>query len=399
MKINKERMENAYRIVMIIIITALVTFSVTSVVLYRTGRIQYIPVSKSDTTGLGSLLSSFKQLLDNKFLYSMDDTEMTEAAIKAYISAAGDEYTVYYTPKEMEDFQTYTNGNYVGIGIYMVADTENNEIIVSSPIKNSPAYLAGIKSGDIISKVDGKTYEASQINEMANSIKGTVGTTVELEILRGNEILKFTIERENVELYPVEGKILENDIGYIELATFDEESSKRFKEAFIDLQKNGIKSLIIDLRDNGGGIVDEAMKIADYILDKDSEMLITRDKSNNEEITKSENEPIINIPIIVLTNNNTASASEMLAGALKDYKKAIVVGKTTYGKGVIQELYSLKDGSGLKITTKEYYTPNRNKIQKIGIEPNYDVDSIENNTIDEQLEKAINLLLNRSQNL
>ena len=399
MKINKERMENAYRIVMIIIITALVTFSVTSVVLYRTGRIQYIPVSKSDTTGLGSLLSSFKQLLDNKFLYSMNDTEMTEAAIKAYISAAGDEYTVYYTPKEMEDFQTYTNGNYVGIGIYMVADTENNEIIVSSPIKNSPAYLAGIKSGDIISKVDGKTYEASQINEMANSIKGTVGTTVELEILRGNEILKFTIERENVELYPVEGKILENDIGYIELATFDEESSKRFKEAFIDLQKNGIKSLIIDLRDNGGGIVDEAMKIADYILDKDSEMLITRDKSNNEEITKSENEPIINIPIIVLTNNNTASASEMLAGALKDYKKAIVVGKTTYGKGVIQELYSLKDGSGLKITTKEYYTPNRNKIQKIGIEPNYDVDSIENNTIDEQLEKAINLLLNRSQNL
>ncbi len=392
MKINREKLENVYRIIMSMIITALVTFSVTSVVLYRTGRIQYIAVSKSDTTGLGSVLSSFKQLLINKYLYDFEEEKMTEAAIKAYISAVGDEYTVYYTPEEMKEFQTYTNGNYVGIGIYMSADTESNKIVVASPIKNSPADLAGIKTGDIILKVDGKTYEASQINEMANNIKGKEGTTVELEILRNDEILKYSVERRSINLYPIEGKVINENIGYILLNSFDEECSERFKEVYEELKQKGIKSLIIDLRDNGGGMVDEAMKIADFILDKDSEMLITRDKDGNEEITKSKNNPIISIPIAILTNENTASASEMLVGALKDYKKAIIVGKTTYGKGVIQELYSLKDGSGLKVTTKEYYTPNRDKIQKVGIIPNYDVDYKNENNTDKQLQKAIEVL-------
>lgn len=392
MKISKEKFENAYRLIMTAIITALVTFSVTSIVLYRTGKIQYIAVTKSDTTGIGTLLSSFKQLLNNKYLYDMDENKMAEEAIKAYVGAVGDEYTVYYTPEEMKTFQTYTNGKYVGIGIYMTAIMEDNTIVVTSPIKNSPAEIAGIKTGDIIVKVDGKTYDASQINEMANSIKGEKGTKVDIEIIRNGEVLNFTIERKNVELYPVEGKILENNIGYIQLYTFDEGCAERFKDAYTDLKKKEIRSLIIDLRDNGGGIVDEAMKIADYILPKDSETIITRDKNNNEEITKSNNNPIVDIPIILLVNNNTASASEMLAGALKDYKKAVLVGKTTFGKGVIQELYSLKDGSGLKITTKEYYTPNRDKIHKVGIIPNYDIDYTGENNIDEQLQKAIELL-------
>ena len=392
MKINKEKFENVYRIIMAMIITALVTFSVTSVVLYRTGRIEYIAVSKADTTGLGSLLSSFKQLLNNKYLYEFEEEKMTEAAIKAYISAVGDEYTVYYTPEEMKDFQTYTNGSYIGVGLYMSADTENNKIVVVSPIKNSPADLVGIKSGDIIVKVDGKSYDAAEISDMANNIKGKEETTVTIEILRGTETLNFTIERKRINLYLVEGKVLNENIGYILLNSFDEECAERFKIAYEELKQKEIKSLIIDLRDNGGGIVDEAMKIADYILDKDSEMLITRDKNGNEEITKAKNNPIIDTPIVMLVNENTASASEMLAGALKDYKKAIIVGKTTYGKGVIQELYSLKDGSGLKITTKEYYTPNRNKIQKVGITPNYEIDYKGENNTDEQLQKAIEVL-------
>ena len=156
-----------------------------------------------------------------------------------------------------------------------------------------------------------------------------------------------------------------------------------------------ITSLIIDLRDNGGGIVNEATDIANYILDKDSEIIITVDKNGKEEITKSKDNPIINIPIVILVNENTASASEILTGALQDNEKAIVIGNNTYGKGVIQELYSLKDGSGLKVTTSEYYTPNRNKINKIGITPDYEIDLIKENDTDEQLQKAIEILNER----
>lgn len=393
MQINKEKLENLYRIVMAMIISALVTFSVTSVILYKTGGIQYIAVTKSDTTGLGTLLSSFKLLLNEKYLYDMDETKMTEAAIKAYIDAVGDEYTVYYTPEEMETMKTYTTGNYLGIGIYIYSDMENNKIIVSAPMKGGPADKAGIKPGDVITKVDGKTYNASEITDMTNYMKnGKEGSTLEIEIIRNNETYNFTVERKIVNLYPIEGIVLENNIGYIPLYSFDENCAEKFKNAYNDLKEKGIKSLIIDLRDNGGGIVDETMKIADYILDKDSEMLITVDKNNNEEITKAKNNPIINMPIVVLVNENTASASEMLTGALKDYKKAIIIGKTTYGKGVIQELFSLKDGSGIKITTSEYYTPNRDRINKTGVIPDYEVDYTGEGILDEQLKKAIEIL-------
>ncbi len=392
MQISKESFSKIYRTIMIIIITAVVTFCVTTILLYGTGRIQYISVSKGDTTGLGAVLTSFKELLNDRYLYDMDEEAMAESAIKAYVAAAGDEYTEYYTPEEMESFTMYTTGNYVGIGIYMTADLENNTITVSLPIKNGPAEKAGIKTGDIISKVDGVSYDASQLSEMADTIKGEEGTEVELELIRDGETLCYTITRANVEMYPIEGTVLEDNIGYIELESFDEGSAEQFKEAFEDIETQGITSLIIDLRYNGGGIVDEALEIADYILDKDSSILITVDKNGDEEVEKASSNPIINMPIVVLVNGDTASASEILAGALQDYKKAIIVGETTYGKGVIQELYTLSDGSGLKITIKEYYTPNRNKINKVGIIPTYEIENDETTNKDEQLQKAIDLL-------
>lgn len=392
MKINKEKLSKVYRIAMLIILTAMVTFSITSILLYRNGRIQYIPISKGDTTGLGATLTSFKSLLEQKYLYDMNENEMIEAAIKAYVGAAGDEYTEYFTKEEMESFTTYTTGNYVGIGIYMEADVENNKIRIVSPIKNSPAEQAGIKSGDIISKVNGVSYDAEQLTKMSMEIKGKEGTTVELEIIRGEEKINFVIERKNVELYPIEGEVLENNIGYILVPSFDEGCSEQFKTAYEKLKKQGIKSLIIDLRDNGGGIVDEALEIADYIIEKDKTVLITVDKNQTEEKEVTKINPIIDVPVILLVNNGTASASEILAGALQDYKKAEIVGDNTYGKGVIQELYTLSDGSGLKITIKEYYTPNRNKINKVGIKPNHHVEELENTVEDEQLQKAIELL-------
>lgn len=392
MQINKEKLSQVYKTIMLVVITAVVTFSVTSILLYKSGGIKYIPVTKGDTTGLGATLTSFKELLNKKYLYELNESEMIESAIKGYINAVGDEYTEYFTPEEMETFTTYTTGNYVGIGIYMEADTKENVIRVTSTIKNGSAEKAGLQAKDIISKVNGESYEASELSKMAANIKGEEGTTVELEIIRDGKTINYSLVRASIELYPIEGKVLEENIGYIELATFDEDCAKRFKSAYEDLKSKNVKSLIIDLRNNGGGIVDEALQIADYILDKDSTILITVDKNKTEELETSKNDPIIDIPVILLVNNETASASEILAGALQDHKKAQIVGEKTYGKGVIQELYTLNDGSGLKITIKEYFTPNKNKINKEGIKPNHDILDNAETEMDEQLQKAIELL-------
>ena len=284
----------------------------------------------------------------------------------------------------------------MGIGIYMTADQKLDKVKVLSPIKESPAEKAGIEPGDIIVSVNGKTYKASEMSTMANDIKGEEGTEVEITILRGTETKEFKVKREKIKVNPVEGKVLSNNVGYIKFTSFDETTAEDFKARYEELKKSNIKSLIIDLRNNGGGLVDQALKIADYMTEKDSVLLYEVDKNGKEEVKKSENAPIITEPIVILTNENTASASEILAGALKDLGRAKIVGTKTYGKGVIQQILSIKDGSGIKLTVEEYQTPNRNKINKIGIEPDETVelpDDVENvlnvpENKDTQLQKA-----------
>ena len=215
-------------------------------------------------------------------------------------------------------------------------------------------------------------------------------------INRGTETKEFKVKREKIKVNPVEGKVLANNVGYIKFTSFDETTAEDFKARYEELKKSNIKSLIIDLRNNGGGLVDQALKIADYMTEKDSVLLYEVDKNGKEEVKKSENAPIITEPIVILTNENTASASEILAGALKDLGRAKIVGTKTYGKGVIQQILSIKDGSGIKLTVEEYQTPNRNKINKIGIEPDETVelpDDVENvlnvpENKDTQLQKA-----------
>ena len=238
----------------------------------------------------------------------------------------------------MEDYLSDTMGNFVGIGIYMVKNTEKGKIQVLAPIKGSPAEKAGIQAGDLILTVDGVEYTADDMTIASNKIKGEEGTTVTIEVLRGTETKKYELKREKVKVNQVEGKVLSNNIGYINFTSFDETTADDFKAKFEEINKQGIKSLIIDLRNNGGGIVDQALQIADYVADKDSVLLYEVDKNNKETVKKAKTDPIINMPIIILTNENTASASEILAGALKDLGKAKTVGTKTYGKGVIQQI-------------------------------------------------------------
>lgn len=402
---EEKRGYKVFKIIMLIILVAFVTFIITSVGTYqflkdndKLGKT--LVVTSSDNGEIASELSKYKMLIDKYFLGEVDEEKLKEGAIKGYIEGLDDQYTEYISKEEMKDYLEETTGNFVGIGIYMVKDTDSNKVMVLSPIKGSPAEKAGILPGDLIISVDGVQYSADEMSVAANKIKGEEGSTVKLELLRGTETLNFELVRENIKVNPVEGKVLQNNIGYIKFSSFDEETSKEFKTKYEELKSQGIKSLIIDLRNNGGGIVSEALNIADYILEKDKVMLYEVDKNNNEKIEKSKEDPIINMPIVILTNSNTASSSEILAGALKDHEKAKIVGTKTYGKGVIQQLMTLQDGSGLKITSEEYLTPNKTKINKIGIEPDEKVELPEEFknklTIEEkddtQLQKAIEML-------
>ena len=400
---EKNNTQKVYKIIMLVLIVIIVTSLITAFLTY-----QYLTSSNgigigktnSSLSGLEYTLSQFRSELERKYIGEINDEDLIEGAIKGYVAGLGDPYTVYYTKEEMDDIMQETNGNYVGIGIYMTLDTEKNAILVLSPIENSPAEEAGLMPGDIITKVDGVSYTGDQLDEASNKIKGKEGTKVTLEILRGEETKTFEIERRTVLISHITTKVLENNIGYIAISDFEGGCAEEFREKYEELEKQGITKLIIDIRDNGGGIVDEALEIAEMITDKGSTLLITTDKNEKEDITKSTSDPIINMPIVLLTNEYSASASEILAAALKENGKATLVGTTTYGKGIIQELHQLSDGSGLKITTNEYFTPNHNAIHEIGIEPDIEVELSDEAKAqlelpeedDTQLQKAIEVL-------
>ena len=393
-----------YKVIMLIVLAVFITFIVTTIAMYQfftsdSFGTKYSLISNSDEKEIVNKLEKYKKIIGKYYLGEVNEEALKEGAIKGYIEGLGDPYTEYISKEEMEEYMEDTTGNYVGIGVYMVKDTNTNQIMVLSPIKNSPAQKAGILPGDYIVAVNGESCTADDFSVISNKIKGEEGSKVKIKIQRDGVEQELEITRENIKLNPVEGEVLENNIGYIEFTSFDEGTAVEFKNKYEELKEKGIQSLIIDLRNNGGGIVDEALQIAEYIVPKASVLLYEVDKNNNETVEKSESDPIINIPVVILTNENTASSSEILAGALKDLGKAKIVGTKTYGKGVIQEILSLSDGSGLKITTEEYLTPNKTKINKIGIEPDVTVElpeTVENilqvdRKDDTQLQKAIEL--------
>ena len=397
---GKIKRQKIYRVVMIVILTAVITFMVTTIVMYN--KFNNLYASDSNTSNstntsneysLVQTLQTFKTMINQLYIGDIDEESMLEGAIKGYVEGLGDPYTEYLTKEEMEEFTEETNSEYVGIGVYVGNDTVNNTILVVGVMKSSPAEEAGIQIGDVIEKIDGVAYTGKQLDEATKVLKAEEGTTATLTIRRDNEEKELTVVRRKITVQHVASEMLENNIAYIQIDSFDANVASSFEEQITSLINNGATGIIIDLRNNGGGIVDEATGIADLFLDKGETILITKSKKeNNEEETKSERDPIVkDIPVVILVNEATASASEILAGALKDNYGATIIGKQTYGKGVIQTLYTLTDGSGIKITTEEYYTPNHNQINEVGITPDIEVDITENE--DTQLQRAIEVLL------
>lgn len=409
-----EKKNRIYRTMMMIILTSFATFMITFFTMYS-----YIKqdkenlISSSTDTLLGNITTSsnseidkyinkVRSTIDKYYLWKdeIDDEKLKTSAIKGYVEGLGDKYTEFVPADEMKEYTENITGSFEGIGIYMVEDEKTDRVVVYYPIPNSPAEKAGIKSGDLIISVDGIEYTAKDFKNISSYIKGKEGTKVNLVIERNGERISYELTREKIVTNPINSKIINNNIGYIRIPSFDENTSKEFKEKVKELQNNGVQKLIIDLRNNGGGIVNEAIDIADAFLEKDKVIISTVDNKQKKTTTSSKNEKSIDLETIVLVNQNSASASEILAVSLKDNGRAKLLGTKTYGKGIIQTFLSLTDGSGLKITTEEYYSPNGTAIHNVGIEPDINVEfpeniksiySVEENQ-DTQLQKAIELL-------
>ncbi len=339
-------------------------------------------------------LSLLKNVVDSSFLYGEDaDTEaMEEGIYKGFIASLGDPYTVYYTQEEYEALMESSNGEYVGIGVQMSQDLETNLITVIQVFRDSGAEEAGLLEGDVLSKVDGEDITGEDINNVVAKIKGDEGTYVTIEVYRESigDYVTMEVERRAVSMDTVEWRMLEDGMGYIQITEFDQVTYGQFTEALEDLKAQGMEGLVLDLRDNPGGLLDQCVEIADDFL-SEGVIVSTKTRVGDGATYEADEEVRFDGEVVVLVNGNSASASEVLTGALKDHGRAQVVGTVSFGKGIVQNIIPLGDGTGLKITTSDYYTPNGTSIHGVGITPDVEAEAGEGEA-DTQLEKAEEVL-------
>lgn len=336
--------------------------------------------------------------IDKAFLYEVDYDKVTDEMFKALAGALDDNYSEYYSVEEAKAESERLGGYFYGVGVSVVVDTEKGGLEIVDFAKTSGARDAGLLTGDIIVEVEGTPFTEENAEEFSLLLRGEEeGSVVKVKVKRGNELLDFELKRCKVDTQTVSfGMIKEQPIGYIYLSHFEDSAVEQFKEAYRNLKEKGAQKLIIDLRNNGGGAMQSALQILDYLL-PEGIVVYTQDKYGyRKNYFSSADEAALDIPCAVLVNENTASASELFTAALVDFDKAIVVGKNTFGKGIVQTLFGLEDGSIFKITTEEYYSPKGQRIHKKGITPDYeverDIDKLNNEGIDTQVEKAIEAL-------
>lgn len=318
-----------------------------------------------------------KDNLEKYYDGKIDEEALVNGAIKGMTESLNDPYTVYMSQEDYKDFNTQTEGNYVGIGIQI--DVKDKKIVVVAPFEDSPAKEAGIMTGDIIEKVDGNQVSGNEVDKAISMIKGEKNTYVVLTIRRGNEQPRdIKVKREVITLTTVKGEMLDDKIAYIQITTFDEHTADQFDKETSKLKKQGMKSIILDLRQNPGGWLTQCNEVTSNFLQKGKLIVSTKDKNGNEEKFFSEGGDLIGLPLVVLTDGGTASASEIFSGVVRDYKLGTLVGTTTFGKGVVQSVldkrqYGFGDGTALKVTTSKYYTPNGENIHHVGIKPDIEV--------------------------
>lgn len=348
-------------------------------------------------------INEVKSMIDKNYYKKADDYDVLMGMLKGAVSSLNDPYSYYMTEDEYKKFNEETDGEFAGLGIYVSGSIDDNLITIVSPMKGTPADRAGLKTDDKIIKINGEDFTADKMDDAVKIMRGKPGEKVKITILRRDkngkaQFLDFDIVREIIKVQTVSSKFLKDNIGYISISGFDTPTYNDFNKQYKELKKQGMTKLILDLRNNPGGLLTTSTQVVNTFLDGGL-IMYTLDKQNNKE-TINATKGADDIKIVVLVNKGSASASEIVASALKDRKRATIVGTQTFGKGIVQTVYNMPDGEGLKLTTSAYYTPSGVNIHGKGIAPDVKVElneevktiSIDNLDKDNQIQKAIEIL-------
>lgn len=343
-------------------------------------------------------LSGIQALIQKEYIGEVDEDALQTGICQGYVGALGDPYSAYYDEEQTSALMETTQGEYGGIGVVLTQNLDTGVTTASSVYEDSPAMKAGMKDGDIIYQVEGRDVSGMALEEISGSIKGEKGTTVEITVLRGEEReeVTLTITRDTIQAETVKTRMLEDEIGYLAISEFDSVTLEQYREGLAELTAQGMEGLIVDLRGNPGGNLDTVCEILDLML-PEGLVVYTEDKDGNRQEFTSDEAQEVQVPLAVLVDGNSASASEIYAGAIQDYGIGQIVGTKTYGKGVVQTIYDLKDGTSLKLTVAEYFTPNGRNIDGEGITPDVEVTYQRNENdpeADNQLDRAVETLQN-----
>ena len=355
-------------------------------------------VSKLDYRKIEEKTSLLQSIIDKYFLFDEDMTKVEDGIYAGMMNGLDDPYTVYYTKEEYKALNEDTEGKYSGIGATVSQNPKSKIITIVNVFDNSPAKEGGLLAGDIIYKIDGEEVTGTDLDVLVKTkIRGVEGSSFTMTVIRGDDRkqIDLNLTRRSIEIQTVTSKMLNDGIGYVAVSQFDALTSEQFKSNIESLKSQGMKKLIVDLRGNPGGLLDQVVDMLDYIL-PEGLVLYTEDKNGNKEEYYAKNPDELKIPMAVLVNENLASASEVFTATFKDFKWGKVVGKTTFGKGIVQNVLPLGDGTAVKITTQHYYPPSGYDLHKVGIKPDVDVDLNDGAVIgsdsDNQLGKAVEIL-------
>ncbi len=355
-------------------------------------------VSKLDYRRIEEKTSLLQSIIDKYFLFDEDMTKVEDGIYAGMMNGLDDPYTVYYTKEEYKALNEDTEGKYSGIGATVSQNPKSKIITIVNVFDNSPAKEGGLLAGDIIYKIDGEEVTGTDLDVLVKTkIRGVEGSSFTMTVIRGDDRkqMDLNLTRRSIEIQTVTSKMLNDGIGYVAVSQFDALTSAQFKSNIESLKSQGMKKLIVDLRGNPGGLLDQVVDMLDYIL-PEGLVLYTEDKNGNKEEYYAKNPDELKIPMAVLVNENSASASEVFTATFKDFKWGKVVGKTTFGKGIVQNVLPLGDGTAVKITTQHYYPPSGYDLHKVGIKPDVDVDLNDGAVIgsdsDNQLGKAVEIL-------
>lgn len=347
-------------------------------------------------------VSVLEIFIDEYFLDDIDEEKMADSVYKGVINGLGDDYAAYYTAEEYKEIQEKTEGIYCGIGAYISSDAKTGLVTIVNPMKNSPAEKAGVKAGDMVYAIDGKEVSGMEISQVQALIKGEKGSEVKLTLVRADEKVEVTVIRDEIVEDTVSSEMLDNKIGYIQVTSFEQVTVDQFRDAIDKLENQGEEGLIIDLRNNGGGLLDTAVDMLDRML-PEGVVVYSMDKNGKKQEYMAKDPDKFDKPLAILVNGNSASASEVFCGAIQDENAGKLIGTTTFGKGIVQGVFGLDDGSAVKMTTAKYYTPKGRNIHGKGLTPDIEVEltdkveklPVSGKEVDNQLKEAYDYLIEK----